>query len=107
MAIRPTDLQGAIYQTAQTAQLAQRAEEAPRLAQAAAQAAFVQQTERRNETIEETGESLGNKVDADAQGQGGAYDADGQPRRARSQFEETVDEAAGLDEPPHHIDFTA
>ena len=106
MAIRPTDFQGAIYQTAQNSQLAQRAEEAPRVAQAAAQAAFAQQVEVRNESVAETAESLGNKVDADGHQEQG-YDADGQPRRALATFEETVEEAAGLDEPPHLIDFTA
>ena len=106
MAIRPTDIQGAIWQAVQTAPLNQRAQEAPREAQAAAQAAFAAHIHEREETIEESGETLGNRVnpDGDRESRGGAERRDAQPRNA---FEEAVDDAAGLDEPPHLIDFTA
>lgn len=106
MAIRPTDIQGSIWQASQTAPLAQRAEEAPRAAQAAAQNAFAAQVEQRQETVDQTGRGEGNKVDANAERRPGDQ---GEPRerKQRSAFEEVVDEAAGLDEPPHLIDFRA
>ena len=106
MAIRPTDIQGAIFQAVQTAPLNQRAQEAPREAQAVAQAAFAAHLQEREGTVEETGESLGNRVNPDTEhdARGDAERRDAHPRSA---FEEVVDEAAGLDEPPHLIDFTA
>ncbi|HTW82532.1 MAG TPA: hypothetical protein VMD91_00535 [Candidatus Sulfotelmatobacter sp.] len=106
MAIRPTDLQGAIFQATQTAPITQRAEEAPRLAQAAAQAAFVNETEVREERVAGTSEALGNKIDPNAHHRQDA-EYDPQERRHAGAFEEVVDEAAGLDEPAHLIDFTA
>jgi hypothetical protein len=107
MAIRPTDIQGAIWQASQTAPLAQRAEEAARTAQQTAQASFAAQVHEREERVNETGEALGNRVDPDAERQSGGdmYEPhDGQPRSA---FEAAADDAAGLDDPPHLIDFTA
>src|ERR1700684_4033878 len=107
MAIRPTDIQGAIWQASQTAPLAQRAEEAARTAQQTAQASFAAQVNERKDGVNEAGEALGNRVDPDAERQwnGDMYEPhDGQPRNA---FEVAVDDAAGLDEPPHLIDFTA
>lgn len=106
MAIRPTDIQGAIWQASQTAPLAQRAEEAPRVAQAAAQQSFAAEVAVREERIDETGEALGNRVDPNAQ-RDARGDAQERDPRSRNGFEETVDSAAGLDEPPHLIDFTA
>jgi hypothetical protein len=108
MAIRPTDLQATIVQAAQNPPLAQRAEEAPRQAQAAAQAAFVNQTAQRNETIAQTGDAQGNKIgdrppDRDQQG-GRRRKRGGQPG---DPFEEVVEDAAGMGEPSHLIDFTA
>jgi hypothetical protein len=106
VSIRPTDLQGAIWQASQTAPLAQRAEETPRMAQAAAQQAFAAEVAQREERVDESGESLGNQVDPNAErdARGDAQERDARPRGS---FEETVDSAAGLDEPPHLIDFTA
>ena len=105
MAIRPTDMQGAIWQASQTAPLAQRAEEAPRAAQAAQQASFAAQVHEREERVDETGEALGSRVDPDAQGRGGEQ---GEPQeRHPGAFDRVVDEAAGLAEPPHLVDFTA
>ncbi|HZX68805.1 MAG TPA: hypothetical protein VFE70_07970 [Candidatus Elarobacter sp.] len=107
MAIRPTDIQGAIWQASQTAPLAQRAEEAARTAQQTAQASFAAQVQEREERVNQTGEALGNRIDPNAERQSGGdmYEPhDGQPRNA---FESAVDDAAGLDEPPHLIDFTA
>jgi hypothetical protein len=105
VAIRPTDLQSAIWQASQTAPLAQRAEEAPRAAQQAAQAAFAADVETREERIEEAAEGLGNRIDTNAErdARGDAYEP--QERRARGSFEAA--DGAGLDEPPHLIDFTA
>ena len=106
MAIRPTDLQASIFQASQTAPITQRAEEAPRAAQAAAQASFAAHVQNREESVEETGKGEGNRVDANAERRQQA-DQEPRERKARGQFEETVDDAAGLDEPPHLIDFTA
>ena len=107
MAIRPTDLQGAIWQASQTAPLAQRAEEAPRVAQQAAQASFAAQVQLREERIGESGEALGNKIDTNAERGGNGEGYEPQERQPRGAFEEAVDEAAGFAEPPHLIDFTA
>lgn len=105
MAIRPTDIQGSIWQASQTAPLAQRAEEAPRAAQQAAQASFAAHVQQREERVGATGEAEGNKVDANAERDGGeGYEP--QERQPRNAFEAAVDDAAGLDE-PHLIDFTA
>jgi hypothetical protein len=107
MAIRPTDLQASFVQAVQNPPLAQRAEEAPRQAQAAAQAAFVSQTAERNETIAQTGDAQGNKIgdrppDRDQPGGGRKRE-----RKPGDPFEEVLEEAAGLGEPSHLIDFTA
>lgn len=104
MAIRPTDIQGAIWQAVQTAPLNQRAQEGPREAQQVAQAAFAAHVAEREETVEETAEGLGNRIDANAEREGRGEQHEPQHRNA---FEEVVDEAAGLDEPRHLIDFTA
>jgi hypothetical protein len=106
VAIRPIDIQAAIFQASQTAPIIQRAEESARLSQAAAQTAFVNQTEVREERVGQTDKVLGNKIDPNAEHH---QDAEYEPqeRRHANAFEETVDEAAGLDEPQHLIDFTA
>src|SRR5665213_101418 len=67
MAIRPTDIQGSIWQASQTAPLVQRAEDAARTAQQAAQASFAAQVQEREERVNETGEALGVRVDAGAE----------------------------------------
>jgi hypothetical protein len=107
VAIRPTDIQGSIWQASQTAPLTQRAEEAPRMAQQAAQASFAAHVQQREERVAETGEGLGTRIDPNAERDRGGEGYEPQERQARSAFEEIVDEAAGLDEPPHLIDFTA
>jgi hypothetical protein len=105
VAIRPSDFQSAISQASLIAPLAQRAEEAPRVAQQAAQAAFAADVETREERIDETSEGLGNRVDTNAErdARGDAYEPG--DRRERSSF--AAADGAGLDEPPHLIDFTA
>ena len=105
MAIRPSDFQSAISQASLIAPLAQRAEEAPRVAQQAAQAAFAANVETREERIDETAEGLGNRVDTNAERDGRGDEYEPRERRARGSFEAA--DAAGLDEPPHLIDFTA
>ncbi len=107
MAIRPTDIQGSIFQASQTAPITQRAEEAPRAAQQAAQASFAAQVQQREERVNHTGEALGNRIDPNAErdARGDTYEPQDGERRAA--FREVVDEASGLDEPPHLIDFTA
>jgi hypothetical protein len=107
VAIRPTDIQGSIWQASQTAPLTQRAEDAPRAAQQAAQASFAAQVQEREERVNETGEALGTRVDPNAErdARGDTYEP--QDREARAAFQHVVDETAGLDEPPHLIDFTA
>ena len=107
MAIRPTDFQGSILNATQTQGITQRAEEAPRAAQAAAQASFAAHVQNREEAVEETGKGEGNRVDANAERQGQSADQQPGKRKRSGAFEETVDDAAGLDEPPHLIDFTA
>jgi len=105
VAIRPTDIQGAIWQSTQTAALAQRAEEAPRLAQQAAQASFAAQVQEREERVAELDEALGSRIDPNAErdGRGDTYE----PHDRKPVFRQVADEAAGLDEPEHLIDFTA
>jgi hypothetical protein len=106
MAIRPTDMQSSIVQSIQSPPIAQRAEEGPRQAQLAAQAAFVSQTSERDESIAQAGDAQGNKI--------GDREADREQQRGRKRerkpgdpFDEVVEEAAGLGEPAHLIDFTA
>jgi hypothetical protein len=107
LAIRPTDIQGSIWQASQTAPLAQRAEEAPRAAQQAAQASFAAHVAEREERVAGTDEVLGNRIDPNAERDGGADTYEPQERRAQHAFEGVVDEAAGLGEPAHIIDVTA
>jgi hypothetical protein len=107
MAIRPTDIQGSIWQASQTAPLTQRAEDAPRAAQQAAQASFAAHVQEREERVNETGEALGTRIDPNAErdARGDTYEP--HDREARAAFQQVVDETAGLDEPSHLIDFTA
>jgi hypothetical protein len=107
MAIRPTDIQGAIWQAVQTAPINQRAQEAPREAQQVAQQAFAAHVAEREETVAESGEGLGNRIDANAEREKGNGDEQQAGRQPRGAFEEVVEEAAGYGEPAHLIDFTA
>jgi hypothetical protein len=105
MAIRPTDLQGAIWQASQTAPLTQRAEEAPRVAQQAAQASFAAHVQEREERIGETGETVGNRIDANAERDARGGDDEPQERRRRADGAPLA--GTDPDEPPHLIDVTA
>lgn len=62
MAIRPVDLQGALVGAQQNAGLIKSAEDAPAIAQAANNANFAAQVQRREETIEQTAHAAGNRV---------------------------------------------
>ena len=106
MGIRPTDIQGSIWQSAQHAPLSQRAEEAPRAAQAAAQAAFAAGVSERTETVTQARKGEGNRVGPDTDGRKRG-DAEPGERRARNAFAGAADEAGDFDEPPHLIDYTA
>ncbi|GAC1406109.1 MAG: hypothetical protein NVSMB64_11520 [Candidatus Velthaea sp.] len=107
MAIRPSDLQGAIFQSAQTAAVTQRAEEAPRQAAQTAQAVFSAHVTQREETIEASSEAEGNRVKPNPERERPGSDGRQRRRKAGDPFEDAVDDAAGFDEPPHLIDFTA
>jgi hypothetical protein len=108
MAIRPTDLQTSFILTAQTPPTAQRAEENPRAAQLAAQNVFVAQTEERNETVKETGNAEGNRIEVNDRQR-----EQQQPGRRRRRhvpgtpFEEPEAAVPPEDDRPHLIDFTA
>ena len=110
MAIRPTDLSLSIASQIQNPPIAQHAEEAPRNAQAATQAVFAAQTEQRNETVAETGQMRGNRIEV---GERERNDQQHEPqgrrrRRSAAPAEEPVAETSvDPGEPPHLIDFTA
>lgn len=108
MAIRPTDTSLAIVTAAQNQPFQQRTEEGPRLNQQIAQQQFIDQTAQRSEQIAESSEAHGNRIGVKDQPDQGEPRGGGKRRkRADGSFDEVVEEAAGLDEPPHLIDFTA
>jgi hypothetical protein len=109
MAIRPTDLSLSIASQVQTPPLAQHAEEAPRNAQNAAQAVFAAQTEQRNETVAETGNLRGNRIEVGERERNDQQEPQGRRRRrAAAPAQEPVAESSvDPGEPPHLIDFTA
>jgi hypothetical protein len=108
MAIRPTDLQNALIYQTQAPAVGQRAEEAPRIAQQAAQAAFVNQTDERNEKVAESGNAKGNRIevrDRPAEQQGG--NGRKRQRKPGEPFDEAVEDAPSSDGVPHLIDYSA
>ena len=110
MAIRPTDLSLSIASQVQTPPLAQHAEEAPRTAQAATQALFAAQTEQRNETVAETGQLQGNRIEVgERERNDQQYEPQGRRRRrpAAQAAEPVAETSVDPGEPPHLIDFTA
>ena len=110
MAIRPTDLQSALIVSTQAPPTQQRAEQAPGTAQAAAQAAFINKTDERNERVAQTGNAEGNKIGVKEREQPDQQGGRGRKRerKAGDPFDEVVEEAAGLDDStPHLIDYTA
>ena len=108
MAIRPTDLQVSFVQTIQNPPIQQRAEEAPRTNQAAAQAQFESKATERTETVGESKEARGNRIEVgDRQREQQEGKGRKRERNPGEPFEEVVEEAAGLGERQHLIDFTA
>lgn len=106
MAIRPVDLQGAILQQTQVAAVVKQAEDAPHAAQVAAQNQFVNQLERREETVHETDKLEGNKVNPEGERQGGGPSYRRQ-RKPGQPLPEDVIELAEYSDGEHIIDFTA
>ncbi|GAC1423676.1 MAG: hypothetical protein NVSMB5_17540 [Candidatus Velthaea sp.] len=87
--------------------MTQRAEEAPRQAAQAAQAAFASHVTEREETIEASSEAEGNLIARDRERERPGSEGRKRERKPGDPFEAAVDDAAGLDEPAHLIDFTA
>jgi hypothetical protein len=101
------DLQAAYLAAPASAAAANAVQESPVAAQQAAQAAFVNQVQQREETIEESPRAVGAKIHPDRQGGGdpGTYS----PRKRRKAIASAPAEevAAQADEPAHFIDTTA
>jgi hypothetical protein len=110
MAIRPADLQSALIVSTQAAPTQQRAEQAPGTAQAAAQAAFINKTDERNERVAQSGEAEGNKIGVKEREQPDQQGGRGRKRERKpgDPFDEVVEDAAGLsDGTAHLIDYSA
>ena len=107
MAIRPADLQLAYLAAPQNAAQVNAAQQAPVAAQAAAQTAFADQLQKREETIAEAehsarGSSI--RTSPDGQGNGGGYTPE---ERRRKEYQPPQDESPGPSEGQHFIDVTA
>jgi hypothetical protein len=107
VAIRPVDLQGAILQQTQVGSVVKQAEEAPHAAQVAAQTQFVNQLERRQESVRETDSLEGNKVTPEGDKQGGGPGYRRRERKPGEALPEDVVELAEFSDGEHIIDFTA
>ncbi len=107
MAIRPVDLQGAILQQTQIAGVAKTAEDAPRAAQIGAQTQFVEQLEKREETVHETDSLEGNRVNPEGERQGGGPGYRRRERKPGEPLPEDAVELAEYSDGEHIIDFTA
>ena len=112
MAIRPVDLQATILQSTQTASVQRQAEVASQTAQNLAGQQFAAKVEERSETVQETAEARGNKVEDVLKKEQGGYEPGGRRRQARSQGQpfESIEESVvgeGAASPDHLIDFTA
>jgi hypothetical protein len=108
MAIQPVDLQLAYLAAPASAAAANAVQESPVAAQQAAQAAFVNQLEQREETVEQAPRAEGAKIQPDRQGGGNAGTYSPRKRRkaiANAPAEEVAAVPAG--EPAHFIDTTA
>ena len=111
MAIRPVDLQGAIFQATQTAPVQRQGEVAPQLAQAAAAQQFAAQVEERDETVAETEHGRGNRVEEKKEpdqykGRSGTKKRE---RQAGDPFDALEESVLGTSAPEgeHLVDFTA
>ncbi|HEY8298404.1 MAG TPA: hypothetical protein VIG32_10320 [Candidatus Baltobacteraceae bacterium] len=107
MAIRPVDLQLAYLAAPANAAIADHAQNAPAAAQGAAQAAFAAQLKEREEHIDETAKSEGNRVKARSEGE-----PDRQPGgRGRQKADGDAGEEAGplglAGDGGHFIDVSA
>jgi len=92
----------------QNAALVNAAQEGPQAQQAATQAAFAGQVQKREETIEETTKTergSGIRTNADQQNSGG--DQQSRKRRKAPQQAPAVDSAFEASDGEHSIDFTA
>jgi hypothetical protein len=107
MSIRPADLQLSYAQAVQSAPIVQRAEEGPRQSQLAAQAAFINDVSERNETIASARDAQGNKIDVRDRSPDREQKRGKRERKPGDPFEAVVEEAAGLAEPAHIVDYTA
>ena len=110
MAIRPVDLQGAIFQATQQQAAAQRqAEVTAQLAQSAAGQQVVKQSEERRETVQTLQQPEGNKVREKEESENPERRAPNKrERRPGEPFEALEGEfRAGAGDGEHLIDFTA
>ena len=113
MAIRPVDLQGAFVGAQANATILRNAEEAPAIAQAASNANFASQLQKREETIEATAHASGNKVRARGESEREDRDAEqfesqAHERQPGEAFAEPQSHPLGLaGEGMHFIDVTA
>lgn len=108
MAIRPVDLQGAIFQATQTAGITKQAEDNPRASQIAAQNQFINDVEKRDESVHETDRLEGNRINPEGERQtGGGAQYRRRERKAGQALPEDVVELAEFSDGEHIIDFTA
>ena len=113
MAIRPVDLQGAFVGAQANAGLIKAAEDAPATAQAANNATFASQVQRREETIEQTAHAAGNKVRPRGDSEREAaeheqFENEPHERRPGDEFVDPIAHPLGLaGEGQHFIDVTA
>ena len=107
MAIRPADLQLAYLAAPQNAAQVSSAQQAPAAAQAAAQTAFADQLQKREETITETehgSRGSGIRTSPDGQGDGSGYTPD---ERRRREYRAQQDDTLAASDGQHFIDVTA
>jgi hypothetical protein len=106
MAIRPADLQLAYLAAPQNAAQVSNAQTGPQAAQAASQAAFAAQVQKREETVAETAHAEGSVIRANPDGSNGGQGWQGGKRRGRGQGDQS-----DFPQPPadgeHFIDVTA
>jgi hypothetical protein len=107
VAIRPVDLQGAIFQQTQISGVAQQAQEAARVAQTAAQTQFVNELEHREETVQESDAMAGNRVNPGGEKGGGNAQYRRRERKPGEALPEDAVELAEYSDGEHIIDFTA
>jgi hypothetical protein len=110
MAIRPVDLQATILQATQTAQVQRQAEVASQTAQSIAGQQFAAKVEERSETVQESEELRGNRVEEKREPDRQDARRGRRARRAGEPFEsieESVRNEVAASDGDHLIDFTA